>query len=198
MESLRSKLGASSQTSEGLYNTHHNRAASRMSCGLASPEEHNRPFTYMRSRDKAHSGVNVQRACEQHPKQVKKEMGFKLLPTPKGNERLCRYRVTGDKHKPGLAVQTACTPGKIRIKFGLGHCPHRSPEGHHHSFRYTQNGEKEEPGFTHKAFDPHQSTMKGMGGGCPISSKENHQARSRRTGIQCHSDVAGQRDSDTQ
>ena len=62
MESLRSKLGASSQTSEGLYNTHHNRAASRMSCGLASPEEHNRPFTYMRSRDKLHSGVDAQRA----------------------------------------------------------------------------------------------------------------------------------------
>ena len=98
----------------------------------------------------------------------------------------------------GLYVQRACTPGKIRIKFGLGHCPQRGPEGNHSSFRYTQIGDKEQPGFTHKAFDPHQSTMKGMGGGCPISSKENHQARSRRTGIQCHSDVAGQRDSDTQ
>jgi hypothetical protein len=36
VESLRSKLGASSQTSEGLCDTHHRRAASRMSCGHAS------------------------------------------------------------------------------------------------------------------------------------------------------------------
>ena len=104
MESLRSKLDALSHTSEGLYDTHHSRAASRMSCGLASPEEHNRPFTYMRSRDKVHSGDDIQRACEQHPKQVKKEMGFMLLPTPKGNENPCRYRITGDKHKPEASM----------------------------------------------------------------------------------------------
>lgn len=45
VESLRSKLGASSHTSEGLYNTHHKRAASRISCGHASPEEYNCPLT---------------------------------------------------------------------------------------------------------------------------------------------------------
>jgi hypothetical protein len=55
-----------------------------MSCGNASPEEDNRPFTYRRSGEKVHSGVDAQRACEQHPKQVKKEMGIKLLPKPRG------------------------------------------------------------------------------------------------------------------
>jgi hypothetical protein len=62
VESLRSKLGALSHTSEGLYDTQHSRAASRMSCGHVSPEEHNCPFTYRRSGDKLHSGVDAQRA----------------------------------------------------------------------------------------------------------------------------------------
>lgn len=142
-----------------------------------------------------HSRVDVQGACEQHPNLVKKEMDFKLLPIPKGNEHLCRYRVPGDKHKPGLAVQRACTPGKIRIKFGLGHCPQRGPEGNHSSFRYTQIGDKEQPGFTHKAFDPHQSTRKGMGCGWFLSPKENHPVKHRATDSSWPS-VAAQRASD--
>lgn len=76
VESPLSKLGASSHTSEGLYDTNHSRAASH-----ASLKEHNHQFTYRRSGHKLQSGVN---ACEQHPKQVKTGMGFDLLPTPMG------------------------------------------------------------------------------------------------------------------
>lgn len=53
VESLISKLGASSHTSESQYDSKHSRAASRMSCGHASPEEHKHPFT-------AGSGVKLE------------------------------------------------------------------------------------------------------------------------------------------
>nr|XP_034365713.1 uncharacterized protein LOC117713566 [Arvicanthis niloticus] len=96
------------------------------------------------------------------------------LPIPKGKELPCGYRGILDKQEPGLVDLRACGAGKIRPKVGMTHCQHRSPEGHKQSLRNREIGNKQQPGVDHTAFDPHQSTTKGMGCGCFLSPEKNH------------------------
>lgn len=70
VESLISKLGGLSHSSEGVYDPNQSRAASRMSCGLASSEEHRHPLTYRGTGDKRESGADAQKAYDQHPNQM--------------------------------------------------------------------------------------------------------------------------------
>ncbi|GAB1298177.1 Gene model 906, (NCBI) [Apodemus speciosus] len=148
VESLTSQLGGSSHASEGLYDTHHSRAASRRSCDHASPEMYNYPFTYRGIGDELLTGTEVQRPCAQYLNQVNRGMGFDQLPMPKESELSCRYRGTRDKQEPGFADHRACGPRRTKIV--MGHCPHRSTKGHKHSFRYRETGDEQQSGVDHK------------------------------------------------
>ncbi|XP_052013603.1 spermatogenesis-associated protein 31E1-like [Apodemus sylvaticus] len=153
-ESLTSQLGSMSHTSEGLCNTHHSRAASRRSCGRASPEMHNYPFTYRGTRDKLLTGTEVQKVCDQHWNKDKRETGFDQLHMSKGKELPCGYRGIGDKQASRLSDKRDLDPGKIITDIVMDHCPHRSSKGYKQSFGYREIEDEQQSGVD---FDPHQS-----------------------------------------
>ncbi|XP_076794930.1 uncharacterized protein LOC143443179 [Arvicanthis niloticus] len=179
VETLTSQLGGSSFSSESLYDTNHCRAASRLTYGFVTPEIHNYPFTYRGIRDELQSGIENHRSYDQYLNQGKRAMCFEQIPTPMGYDLPCRYRAIGNKQEPGPADQRACDPG--RTKIGMGHCLPRSPKRYYHSIRSKEIGDTQHPGFDHPAFDPYQSTTKGMGCGCFLRPNDNHPVKHRGT-----------------
>ncbi|GAB1298173.1 Gene model 906, (NCBI) [Apodemus speciosus] len=114
VESLTSKVGSSPYASEGLYDTHHSRAVSRRSCGHASPQIYNYPFTYRGIGDGLQSGIENQEVYDQCLNEVKR-MCFDQFPMPKGNDFPCSYMGIGDKQELDLADHRACGPRRRKI-----------------------------------------------------------------------------------
>ncbi|GAB1298168.1 Predicted gene, 30302 [Apodemus speciosus] len=182
VEQLLSHLGASSQSSDRVYDPKTSQPRRRISCDHTSPKEHSHPFMYRGTGGKQELSVDAQRAHEQYQSRVKRGMGFDQLSTLTEKNQLFRCRENGDKQQPNLVAQTACYLDQNRTKTGKEPCPHSSPKEQKHSFTYRKTGDKQQPSIQHKAFDPRPNTKEGLGYGHLMSPRKSHLVKYRETG----------------